>query len=87
MTWPTHDVTNQAPPLQDYNLFTADPALREALTRAGGSWAEEQLTLQGAEIGTAASYEQGRLANRNTPILHTFDARGFRRDQIEFHPA
>ncbi|MDE1979920.1 MAG: acyl-CoA dehydrogenase family protein, partial [Betaproteobacteria bacterium] len=87
MTWPTHDVTNQAPPLQDYNLFTADPALREALARAGGGWAEEQLTRQGAELGTAASYEQGRLANQNTPVLRAFDARGFRRDQIEFHPA
>ncbi len=87
MTWPTHEVTNQAPPLQDYNLFTADPALREALVRAGGGWAEEQLTRQGAELGAAASYEQGRLANQNTPVLHAFDARGFRRDQIEFHPA
>lgn len=87
MTWPTHDVTNQAPPLQDYNLFTADPALREALARAGGGWAEEQLTRQGAELGAAASYEQGRLANQNAPVLRAFDARGFRRDQIEFHPA
>ena len=87
MTWPTHTVTNQAPPLQDYNLFTADPALREALVHAGGAWAEAQLTQQGAELGTAASYDQGRLANQYPPVLHAFDARGYRRDAIEFHPA
>src|SRR5690606_24907749 len=27
------------------------------------------------------------LANENTPKLRTFDARGFRRDEVEFHPA
>ncbi len=87
MTWPTHTVTNQAPPLQDYNLFTADPALCEALHRGGAGWAHAALTQQGAELGTASSYVQGDLANRHAPELHAFDARGFRRDQIAFHPA
>ena len=31
--------------------------------------------------------ERGRLANENTPKLRTFDARGNRRDEVEFHPA
>lgn len=87
MNWPTHAVTNQAPPLQNYNLFTADPALQEALMRGGAGWAQVRLAQQGAELGTAPSYEQGRLANRNEPQLHAFDARGGRCDQIEFHPA
>src|ERR1700742_4943846 len=30
---------------------------------------------------------RGRIANENTPKLRTFDARGNRRDEIEFHPA
>jgi putative acyl-CoA dehydrogenase len=30
---------------------------------------------------------RGRLANENSPKLLTFDARGARRDEIEFHPA
>ncbi len=30
---------------------------------------------------------RGRLANENTPKLRTFDARGNRRDEVEFHPA
>ncbi len=87
MTWPTHTVTNQAAPLQDYNLFTSDPALQEALVRGGAAWAQADLALQGQELGTAFSYGQGRLANRHDPALHAFDARGFRRDQIAFHPA
>ncbi len=30
---------------------------------------------------------RGRVANENTPKLRTFDSRGNRRDEIEFHPA
>jgi putative acyl-CoA dehydrogenase len=30
---------------------------------------------------------RGRLANENTPKLRTFDSRGNRRDEVEFHPA
>ncbi|MGC8702486.1 MAG: isovaleryl-CoA dehydrogenase [Thiomonas sp.] len=87
MTWPTHAVTNQVPPLQDYDLFVADPALREALLRGGAAWAQDGLAQQGQELGTASCFEQGRLANRFGPELQAFDARGFRRDQIAFHPA
>lgn len=87
MTWQTHTVTNQAPPLGGYNLYLADPALREALRHHGGGWAEPQLVAQGAELGTAESFDQGRLANTHPPELKAFDSRGFRRDQIEFHPA
>ena len=87
MTWPTHTVTNQAPPLQDYNLFTADPALREALGRADAAWAAEGLARQGEALGTAASFAQGHLANQYPPRLRSFDARGHRLDEIDFHPA
>ena len=31
--------------------------------------------------------ERGRVANENTPKLHTFDPKGYRRDVVEFHPA
>src|SRR4051812_20798618 len=37
--------------------------------------------------GSAAMAERGRLANENTPKLRTFDPRGNRRDEVEFHPA
>jgi putative acyl-CoA dehydrogenase len=32
----THEVLNQAPPLEDYNVFETDTPLREALAREGG---------------------------------------------------
>src|SRR4051812_29641055 len=31
--------------------------------------------------------QRGRIANENTPKLRTFDSRGNRRDEVEFHPA
>ena len=84
---PTHKVFNQTPPLTDYNLFAADLALREAVQREGGGAAADELAAAGAALGTAAVFEDGRLANRNPPILHTFDGRGERIDTVEFHPS
>jgi putative acyl-CoA dehydrogenase len=83
----THAVFNQTPPLTDYNLFTSDPALKEAVQREGAAWALPELTLAGAELGTCTHFEHARLANRFTPVLHNFDARGMRIDSIEFHPS
>jgi putative acyl-CoA dehydrogenase len=84
---PTHTVINQTPPLTDYNLFAADLALREAVQREGAGDAAAELAGAGAALGTAAVFEDGRLANRNPPILHTFDGRGERIDAVEFHPS
>ncbi len=39
----TRDVTNQAPPLADYNLFSTDVALSAALEREGAAWHREAL--------------------------------------------
>lgn len=39
----THEVFNQPPPLIDYNLFTSDRALQEAVAREGGDWALQRL--------------------------------------------
>src|SRR5271154_1630780 len=78
---------NQTPPLCDYNLFTTDEALQEALTREGAAAHAAQLARDGAAIGTAASFEHGRLANRYPPVLQTFNVRGERIDALEFHPS
>ena len=37
----THEVFNQPPPLENYNLFAADTALVEAVRREGADWAED----------------------------------------------
>jgi putative acyl-CoA dehydrogenase len=83
----THAVFNQTPPLTDYNLFTSDPALQEAAQREGAAEALPELASAGAELGTCTNFEHARLANRFTPLLHNFDARGMRIDSIEFHPS
>ena len=49
----THEVTNQPPPLEGYNPFDADPALREALERHGGGWGIDRVRDFGAVTGSA----------------------------------
>ncbi|RAR66643.1 putative acyl-CoA dehydrogenase [Paraburkholderia unamae] len=83
----THEVTNQAPPLVDYNLFTTDAALGEALARAGADWHREALARHGEVLGKAETLALADLANRHEPELHTHSPRGERIDAIEFHPA
>ena len=83
----THPVFNQTPPLEEYNLFTTDPALQEAVRREGAGAAVPDLGLAGAALGTPATFEDARRANRNPPVLHAFNVQGERIDSIEFHPA
>ena len=83
----TQEVRNQPPPLVDYNLFTTDRALREAVSREGGGWACAQLQELGRRLGTAEVMEWAAQANENPPVLHTHDRYGHRRDEVQFHPA
>ena len=83
----SHAIFNQTPPLMEYNLFTSDAALQEAVQREGADWALPELSLAGEELGTCTQFEHARLANRITPTLHNFNARGERIDSIEFHPS
>jgi putative acyl-CoA dehydrogenase len=83
----THEVFNQSPPFEDVDLFALDRPLAEAVAANGGAAAERELSEFGRHWGSAAMAERGRVANENTPKLKTFDARGNRRDEVEFHPA
>jgi putative acyl-CoA dehydrogenase len=83
----THEVTNQPPPLQDYNLFTEDRPLAEAVRREGASWAEPGLEALGKLAGTAEMLEWGVQANAHPPVLRTHDRYGYRIDEVEFHPS
>jgi putative acyl-CoA dehydrogenase len=78
---------NQSPPFDDVDLFTLDRSLKETVAANGGASAAQELSEFGRHWGSAAMAERGRLANENTPKLRTFDARGVRRDRVEFHPA
>src|ERR1700739_840566 len=83
----THEVFNQSPPFEGVDLFTLDRPLADAVAAFGGGAAEKELSDFGKHWGSAAMAARGRLANENTPKLRTFDARGNRRDEVEFHPA
>jgi putative acyl-CoA dehydrogenase len=86
MQWPTHEVTNQVPELQDVNLFATDAALHEGVQR-DAPWHEENLLSLGAELGSAEVLKLGELANRHLPELVTHDRVGKRIDVVEFHPS
>jgi putative acyl-CoA dehydrogenase len=83
----THEVFNQSPPFEDVDLFTADRPLVEAVAAYGGADAKKELSDFGCHWGSSAMAARGRLANENTPKLKTFDPRGNRRDEVEFHPS
>ncbi|HEY4343731.1 MAG TPA: isovaleryl-CoA dehydrogenase [Parvibaculum sp.] len=83
----THEVFNQPPPLEDYNLYTSDHALMETVEREGGAHARVSLTGFGAKIGTAEVIDLGRQANAYLPVLKSFDRFGHRVDKVEFHPS
>ncbi|WP_293311528.1 acyl-CoA dehydrogenase family protein [Mycolicibacterium sp.] len=82
----THVVTNQVPPLIDYNPATS-PVLMEALIREGGQWGVDEVTELGAIAGSATAQRWGDLADRNRPVLHAHDRFGYRVDEIEYDPA
>ena len=81
------EVTNQPPPLEDYNLFESDAVLREAVGREQASWAESELSALGARLGGAETIALGADANRNVPVLKAFDRYGSRIDEVDFHPS
>ena len=83
----THEVLNQSPPFVDIDLFSLDRPLAEAVAKNGGEASAAELAEFGRHWGSAAMAERGRIANENTPKLKLYDARGFRRDEVEFHPA
>ncbi|MFC4945217.1 acyl-CoA dehydrogenase family protein [Pseudonocardia sp. GCM10023141] len=80
----THDVTNQVPPLLDYDA-AADAALLEGLRREGGGWAEAELRRIGRKAGSAEAQQWSEEANRFAPVLRTHDRYGNRIDEVEFH--
>ncbi|WP_141688659.1 acyl-CoA dehydrogenase family protein [Bradyrhizobium paxllaeri] len=84
---PTHEVTNQPPPLPSINLFEGDIALVEAVRRSGAGGAEPHLRNSGRLAGDERVQDLARLAHRYQPELRAFDRFGHRKDAIEFHPA
>lgn len=82
-----HQVTNQVPPLADYDAYAADPVLPFVVAAFGADWAGERLHEAGRTVAAAQTQELARLANRFTPELKSHDRFGHRIDEIGFHPA
>ena len=83
----THEVSNLSSELCDYNMYQEDAALREAVQREGGQWAEPELTEFGKLTGSADYLELGQLANKFIPEFDTHDRFGNRIDLVKFHPS
>ncbi|WP_134764725.1 acyl-CoA dehydrogenase family protein [Nocardioides sp. 1609] len=83
---PTHEVTNQAPPLVGHDT-AEDPALLAALEREGAGWATDDVRALGRLAGTEEAQEWGRLAERVPPVLRTHDRYGHRVDEVDYVPA
>jgi putative acyl-CoA dehydrogenase len=84
---PTHAVTNQVPPLPDYNALTSNPALSEALQRWGDDAAYAEVQRLGGLSGSAQARVWAEQANTHEPVLRTHSPTGERLDEVDFHPA
>jgi putative acyl-CoA dehydrogenase len=80
-------VFNQPPPLENYNLFDSDCALKEAVARNGGGWIDADARKLGELLGKPETINLGVLANRFPPELRTHDRFGYRIDEVAYHPA
>src|SRR5258708_2120699 len=81
------EVLNQSPPYVDVNLYDSDQPLQDAVAANGGERDASALSGFGRHWGTAEMFDLARAANEHSPELKAFDAKDFRRDAIEFHPA
>jgi putative acyl-CoA dehydrogenase len=83
----THEVSNQPPPLEDYDAYAADLPLQEAVAREGAGWAQGRLHALGRIGGSAEAIAWGFEANEHPPVLHTHDRYGHRIDEVAYHPS
>lgn len=83
----THEVLNQAGALADYNAYTDDKPLVDAMRVFGADWADAILRRAGMHVGSEKVQYLARQANRHLPELRTHDRFGNRIDVVEFHPA
>ncbi len=82
----THEVFNQPTPLENYNAFESDAALKHWMTTFNGDFAKADVSQYGHHVGHEL-IEAGFLANQNKPEFHSHDRFGKRIDVAKFHPA
>ena len=84
--WDTHEVTNQPPPLIDWDVADYPPLL-EGVRRYGADWYVDALHDLGRRAGGTQAQTWAVDADTNPPRLHTHDRFGHRIDQVVYHPA
>jgi putative acyl-CoA dehydrogenase len=82
-----YEAANQSPPYVDVDLYGSDRPLQDAVRANGADGESPALAAFGRRWGAAAMFERARAAERNPPELKIYDARGFRRDFVGYHPA
>ena len=87
MYQPTHDVTNQVPPLEDRNLAQLDQPLMECVRHYGAAADHRVLLSFGEALGKRENLILGADANVFPPTLKVFDRYGHRIDEVRYHPA
>ena len=84
---PTHEVTNQVPPLLGFNTAET-PMIDDALRRAHVDAAQlDAIHALGTLGGTAEALEWGDLAEAHPPVPKTHDRYGNRVDEVVYDPA
>ncbi|MCP2319987.1 putative acyl-CoA dehydrogenase [Nocardia amikacinitolerans] len=83
---PTHEVTNQVPPLVDFDA-AEQPVILEALRRTGAESAIDDVRAVGKVAGSAEAQTLGDLAEARPPVLRTHDRYGHRIDEVEYDPS
>lgn len=85
-SWVTHEVSNQPPPLVDWDVADHAPLL-EAVAREGAGWYGDTLHAIGRLAGGERAQRWAADADANPPRLRTHDRFGHRVDEVDHHPA
>lgn len=83
----THEVINVGRELENYNVYTTDTALTEAVGRYAPGLNQAGLESFGSLVGQRQTLRLGFQANEQPPRLHPHDRFGRRIDEVEYHPA
>ncbi|MFT3899024.1 MAG: acyl-CoA dehydrogenase family protein [Gordonia sp. (in: high G+C Gram-positive bacteria)] len=81
-----HEVTNQVPPLQGYDV-AGYPVLTEYLDRVGAGESLPELHEVGVMAGSPEWITVGDLAEEHPPVLETHDRYGNRIDLVRYDPS
>lgn len=82
-----HTPGNQAPPLEQYDVFTSDRALCDGFAREASNADTTEIRALGTLAGNPEIIRLGFDANDHPPELHTHDRYGNRIDEVHFHPS